>query len=72
MDKLEQYAYHQEKYKSGRNVSNIGGHQTNFITIEEEPLYKELVDLLIDEIRNNCFYEFNYVDKQLSNITMLD
>tara|TARA_S200000501_G_C20444431_1_gene578025 strand:- start:113 stop:631 length:519 start_codon:yes stop_codon:yes gene_type:complete len=49
--KLEQYAYEQEKYKSGRNVSNIGGHQTPFITIEEESLYEELIDLLISEIK---------------------
>ena len=34
--KLEQYAYHQEKYESGRNVSNVGGHQTPFITIEKD------------------------------------
>lgn len=49
--KLEQYAYHQEKYESGRNVSNIGGHQTPFISIEEESLYEELIDLLISEIK---------------------
>ena len=49
--KLEQYAYHQEKYESGRNVSNIGGHQTPFLAIEDEPLYEELIDLLISEIK---------------------
>tara|TARA_B100001109_G_scaffold216736_1_gene186249 strand:+ start:278 stop:859 length:582 start_codon:yes stop_codon:yes gene_type:complete len=49
--KLEQYAYHQEKNKSGRNVSNIGGHQTPFISPDKEPLYEELIDLLISEIR---------------------
>ena len=57
--KLEQYAYEQEKNKSGRNVSNIGGHQTNFITIEEEPLYEELIELLIPEIRS-VVYAMNY------------
>jgi uncharacterized protein (TIGR02466 family) len=63
--KLEQYAYHQEKFKSGRNVSNIGGHQTPFIGIEEEPLYKELIDLLIPQIRD-VIYAFNYhPDKQI-------
>tara|TARA_A200000113_G_C8856041_1_gene351843 strand:- start:31 stop:549 length:519 start_codon:yes stop_codon:yes gene_type:complete len=59
--KLEQYAYQQEKYKSGRNVSNIGGHQTDFITIEEEPLYEELVDRLMPEIRNTI-HSFGYRD----------
>ena len=57
--KLKQYAYQQEKYKSGRNVSNVGGHQTPFITIEKEPLYKELINLLIPQIRD-VIYGFNY------------
>ena len=64
--KLEQYAYQQEKYKSGRNVSNVGGHQTKFITIEEEPLYKELVDLLIDEIRGVVVAMKYHPHKQIS------
>jgi|TARA_Y100000033_G_scaffold16495_1_gene15500 uncharacterized protein (TIGR02466 family) len=64
--KLEQYAYEQEKYKSGRNVSNIGGHQTNFITIEEEPLYKELVNLLIDEIRGVVVSMNYHSEKQIT------
>ena len=64
--KLEQYAYKKEKYKSGRNVSNVGGHQTKFITIEEEPLYKELVDLLIDEIRGVVVAMKYHPQKQIS------
>ena len=64
--KLEQYAYHQEKYESGRNVSNIGGHQTPFLAIEDEPLYEELIELLIPEIRN-VIYGFNYhSEKQIT------
>ena len=60
--KLEKYSLHQEKYKSGRNVSNInGGHQTPFISLEDEPLYKDLIDRLAPKIRN-VVYQFNYVD----------
>ena len=57
--KLEQYAYQQEKHKPGRHVSNIGGYQTPYISIEEEPLYKELIDLLIPKIRS-VIYTMNY------------
>jgi len=63
--KLEQYAYHQEKYESGRNVSNIGGHQTPFITIEEEPLYEELIDLLISEIKGVVVAMNYHSEKQI-------
>lgn len=63
--KLEQYAYHQEKYESGRNVSNIGGHQTPFISLEEEPLYEELIDLLIPEIRGVVFGMNYHSEKQI-------
>jgi len=59
--KLESKALHEEKNKSGRNVSNVGGHQTPFITLEEEPLYKELVDRLMPEIRNTI-HSFGYRD----------
>ena len=61
--KLEQYAYHQEKNESGRNVSNVGGHQTPFITIEEEPLYEELIELLIPQIKD-VVYGYNYHPEQ--------
>ena len=63
--KLEQYAYYQEKYESGRNVSNIGGHQTPFLAIEDEPLYEELIDLLIPEIRGVIFAMNYYSEKQI-------
>ena len=63
--KLEQYAYHQEKYESGRNVSNIGGHQTPFISIEEEPLYEELIDLLISEIKGVVVAMNYHSEKQI-------
>ena len=63
--KLEQYAYHQEKYESGRNVSNIGGHQTPFIAIEEEPLYEELIDLLISEIKGVVVAMNYHSEKQI-------
>ena len=63
--KLKQYAYQQEKYKSGRNVSNIGGHQTPFITIEKEPLYKELIDLLISEIKGVVVAMNYHSEKQI-------
>ena len=63
--KLKKYAYHQEKYKSGRNVSNIGGHQTPFITIEKEPLYKELIDLLISEIKGVVVAMNYHSEKQI-------
>lgn len=60
--KLEKLAYQEEKNKSCRNVSNInGGHQTPFIAVEDEPLYKELIDTLIPEILN-VVYQYNYVD----------
>jgi len=64
--KLEKYAYHHEKYESGRNVSNIGGHQTPFLSIEKEPLYKELIELIIPEIKGVCVAMNYHSDKQIS------
>ena len=60
--KLEKFAYEEEKKKSCRNVSNVnGGHQTPFLAIEDEPLYKELINILTPKIRS-VVYKFNYVD----------
>ena len=59
---LEKYSLHQEKFKSGRNISNVnGGHQTPFISVQDEPLYKDLIDKLVPSVQN-VVYKFNYVD----------
>mgnify|MGYP001201580471 FL=1 len=68
LPKLEEYALHQEKYKSGRNVSNVnGGHQTPFLSTSEEPLYHALVDKLKDEIKS-VLRQWNFNDKLQATI----
>ena len=42
--KLEQYAYQQEKYESGRNVSNVGGHQRIWVSSDSGSSYDSLTD----------------------------
>ena len=64
--KLEQYALEQEKNKSGRNVSNIGGHQTPFLSPDKEPLYAELLDLLINEIKGVCVAMNYHAEKEIT------
>ena len=64
--KLEQYALEQEKNKSGRNVSNIGGHQTPFLSPDKEPLYAELLDLLINEIKGVCVVMNYHAEKEIT------
>ncbi len=64
--KLEQYALEQEKNKSGRNVSNIGGHQTPFLSPDKEPLYSELLDLLMNEIKGVCVAMNYHAEKEIT------
>ena len=64
--KLEQYALEQEKNKSGRNVSNIGGHQTPFLSPDKEPLYAELLDLLMNEIKGVCVAMNYHAEKEIT------
>ena len=50
---------HEANHESGRNVSNVGGHQTPFLSIEDEPKYEQLVETLMPEIKNTIGL-FNY------------
>jgi uncharacterized protein (TIGR02466 family) len=61
LPKLEEYALHQEKFKSIKNVSNVGGHQTPFTPVEDEPLYEDLIDRLVPEIKR-VILEWNFDD----------
>ena len=68
LPKLEEYALQQEKYKSGRNVSNVnGGHQTPFLSTSEVPLYDTLIDKLKDEIRS-VVRQWNFDDRLQINV----
>ena len=50
---------HEANHESGRNVSNVGGHQTPFLSLEDEPKYEQLIETLMPEIRNTV-QGFNY------------